>query len=200
MPETFQTLPDGKRIVVFQTSSHPDISGEANIQEGLKADIPTYQVTADNVVPASGKNLLTVFNNISGVRIRVQQVYAYARASGNNSMVIQLGYINSVPVSGTGTTASAFTGFATDFPPNPTPPNNIVHMIGNTTPAPVSNVFLGGNRLSLSTPNSVDIFNANNFRNGSALQLKGGQDGVVVKQMDGGALGAVTIHAVFALD
>lgn len=200
MPETFQTLPDGTRLVVFATNSHPDISGTANIQEQLRADIPTYQVTADAVVPASGKNLLSLYNNISGVRIRVQQIYAYARASGNNSMAIQVGYINSVPVSGTGTTASTFTGFATDFPANPSPPSNIVHMIGNTSPAPVAGVVLGGNRVSLSTPNKYDIFNANDFRNGSALQLKGGQDGVVVKQMDGGATGTVTVHAVFTLD
>jgi hypothetical protein len=200
MPETFQTLPDNSRLVVFKTNAHPDISGEVVIQEGLKADIPTYQITADNVVPASGKNLLSVFNNISGVRIRVQQIYAYARASGNNSMAIQVGYINSVPVSGAGTTASTFTGFATDFAPNPSPPDNIVHMIGNTTPVPVTGVFLGGNRVSLSQPNTFDIFNANDFRNGSALQLKGGQDGIVVKQMDGGALGTVSIHAVLTRD
>lgn len=200
MPESFTTLPDNTRLVVFSTNSHPDISGTVFIQEQLRADIPTYQITADAIVPASGKNLLTVFNNISGTRIRVQQIYAYARASGNNSMAIQVGYINSAPVSGTGTVATTFTGFATDFPVNPPSPNNIIHMAGNTSPAPVAGVFLGGNRLSLSTPNSVDIFNANNFRNGSALQLKGGQDGIVVKQMDGGTLGTVTTHAVFTLD
>lgn len=201
MPETFQTLPDDKRLVVFQTFAHPDISGEANVQEYLRADIPTYQITADNVVPASGKNLLSLYNNISGVRIRVQQIYAYARTSGSNSMTIQLGYINSVPVSGTGTTASTFTGFATDFPQNPAPPNNIVHMIGNTNPQPVAGVYLGGNRLSLSQSNRIDIFNSNDFRNGSALQLKGAQDGIVVKQMDGETTtGTVTVHAVFTLD
>jgi hypothetical protein len=200
MPETFQTMPDGKRIVVYQTFSHPDISGEANIQEFLRADIPTYKIVADAVVPASGKNLLSVFNNVSGVRIRVQNVNAYARASGNNSMTIQIGYINSAPVSGTGTVATLFNTFATDFPTNPAPPFNVVHMAGNTTPTPVAGVILGGNRLSLSTPGSVDVFDANKYRNGSALQLKGGQDGVVIKQMDGGALGTVTTELVFTLD
>jgi hypothetical protein len=200
MPESFQTLPDNTRLVVFNTSAHPDISGNVSIQETLKADIPTYQITADAVVPASGKNLVSVFNNISGVRIRVQRIYAYARASGNNSMAIQVGYINSVPVSGTGTTASTFTGFAVDFPQNPAPPNNIIHMIGSTNPQPAAGIVLGGNRLSLSQPNVVDVFNANDFRNGSSLQLRGGQDGIVVKQIDGGALGTVTVHTVFTLD
>ena len=200
MPETFQELPDGKRLVVFETSSHPDISGVVNIQETLKADLPTYQVTADAVVPASGKNIISVFNNISGTRIRVQNVYAYPRASGNNSVCLQLGYINSAPVSGAATLASTFTAFATDFPQNPPPPNNIIHMTANTTPAPVAGVVLGGNRISLSAPDKCDIFSAGDFRNGSALQLKGAQDGIVVKQMDGGTTGTITCHVVFTLD
>lgn len=200
MPETFQTMPDGKRMVVFQTFSHPDISGEANIQEFLRADIPTYKIVADGVVPASGKNLLSVFNNVSGTRIRVQNVSCYPRASGNNSMVIQIGYITSAPTSGTGTVATLFNKFATDFPSNPSPPFNIIHMAGNTSPAPVAGVILGGNRLSLSTPNGVSIFDSNSYRNGSAFQLKGGEDGLVIKQMDGGALGTVTTELVFTLD
>ena len=200
MPEGFQTLPDNTRLVVFKTSSHPDISGEVSIQEFLKADIPTYKIVADGVVPASGKNLLSVFNNVSGTRIRVQNVNTYPRASGNNSMTIQIGYIGSAPTSGTGTIATSFNKFATDFPDNPAPPFNIVSMGGNVNPAPVAGVILGGNRMSLSTPNSIDIFDANKYRNGSALQLKGGQDGVVIKQMDGGVTGTVTTELVFTLD
>ena len=200
MPETFQTLPDGKRLVVFQTFNHPDISGEANIQEFLRADIPTYKIVADGIVPASGKNLLSVFNNVSGSRIRVQNVTAYPRLSGNNSFTIQIGYINSVPTSGTGTVATTFNKFATDFPSNPAAPAQVVSMAGNTSPAPVAGVILGGNRISLSQPNSVDVFDANKYRNGSALQLRPQEDGVVIKQMDGGALGTVTTELVFTLD
>ena len=200
MPEGFQTLPDNTRLVVFKTSAHPDISGEVSIQETLKADIPTYQITADAVVPASGKNIISVFNNISGTRIRVQNVYAYPRASGNNTVCLQIGYINSVPLSGTNTLPSTFSAFATDFPVNPPPPSNIVHMTANTTPAPVAGVILGGNRISLSTPGKYDIFSADDFRNGSALQLKGAQDGIVVKQMDGGTAGTLTCHVIFTLD
>src|SRR5215211_3729285 len=154
MPETFQTMPDGKRMVVFETSSHPDISGVVNIQEFLRADIPTYQITADGVSLTSGKNILSVFNNISGTRIRVQNVHVYPRTSANNAVTLQLGYITSTPVSGAGTTAGLFTGFATDFPANPPSPNNIIHMIGNPTPAPQAGVILGGNRVSMSQPNS----------------------------------------------
>ena len=198
MPETFQELPDGKRLVVFQTASHPDISGQVNIQEFLKADIPTYQITAEGVTLTSGKNLLSVFNNLPSNRIRVQNVYAYPRTSANNSVTIQLGYISTPPISGTAN--GSFSAFAVDFPPNTAPPNNIVSVIGNTSPAPFSGVVLGGNRISMSTPNQSEIFSADRARNGSALQLRPTLDGITVKQVDGGATGTLNCHVIFTLD
>lgn len=198
MPETFQELPDGKRLVIFQTSSHPDISGQVNIQEFLKADIPSYQISAEGVTLASGKNLLSVFNNLPATRIRVQNVFAYPRTSANNAITVQLGYINSPPVSGTAT--GAFNTFAIDFPNNPGPPNNIVHLVGNTSPQPLSGQILGGNRISMSTPNQSEIFSADRSRNGSALQLRPTLDGITIKQVEGGALGTLNCHVIFTLD
>ena len=199
MPETFIELPDGKRLVTFQTSSHPDISGEVNIQESLKADIPTYQITAENVSLTSGKNLLSIFNNLNtGNRIRVQNVYAYPRTSANNAITLHLGYINSVPISGTST--GSFSAFAVDFPPNLAPPNNIVSVIGNTSPAPFSGVVLGGNRIALNEADQSEIFSADRARNGSALQLRPTLDGITVKQVEGGATGTLNCHVIFTLD
>ena len=198
MPEGFQTLPDNSRLVVFKTSSHPDISGEVSIQETLKADIPTYQISAEGVTLASGKNLLSVFNNLPTSRIRVQNVYAYPRTSANNSVTIQLGYINSVPISGTAT--GAFNRFAIDFPNNPNPPDNIVHLVGNTSPAPLSGQILGGNRIAMNLPNQSEIFSADRARNGSALQLRPTLDGITVKQVEGGSTGTLNCHVIFTLD
>jgi hypothetical protein len=198
MPETFQIMPDGTRLVVFSTDQHPDISGTANIQEILKADIPTYQITAENVALTSGKNLLSVFNNLPSKRIRIQNVYAYPRTSANNAVTIQLGYINSVPVSGT--SPASFSAFAIDFPNNPAAPNNIVHLVGNTSPQPLSGVVLGGNKISLSSPDQSEIFSADRARNGSALQLRPTLDGVTAKQVDGGATGSLNIHVILTLD
>lgn len=198
MPETFQTLPDGTRLVVFATNSHPDISGTANIQETLKADVPTYQITAEGVTLTSGKNLLSVFNNLPANRIRVQNVYAYPRTSANSAVTLQLGYINSVPISGTA--PANFVAFAVDFPNNAAPPNNIVHLVGNTSPQPLSGVVLGGNRVSLSTANQYEIFSADRARNGSALQLRPTSDGITVKQVDGGTTGTLNVHVIFTLD
>ena len=198
MPEGFQTLPDNSRLVVFKTSSHPDISGEVSIQTGLKADIPSYQISAEGVTLASGKNLLSVFNNLPATRIRVQNVFAYPRTSANNAITIQLGYINSPPISGTAT--GAFNRFAIDFPNNPNPPANIVHLIGNTSPQPLSGQILGGNRVSMNVANQSEIFSADRSRNGSALQLRPTLDGITVKQVDGGALGTLNCHVIFTLD
>lgn len=198
MPENFTTLPDATRLVVFETNQHPDISGTVHIQETLKADIPTYQITAEGVVPASGKNLLSVFNNLPTKRIRVQNVYAYPRVSGNNSVTLQLGYINSVPISGTA--VGNFAAFAVDFPNNAAPPNNIVHVIGNTSPQPLSGVVLGGNRIGLNTTDQYEIFSADRARNGSSLQLRPQSDGVTVKQVEGGTAGTLNVHVIFTLD
>lgn len=196
MPESFTTLPDGTRLVVYETNKHPDISGTANIQEFLKADIPTYQISAENVSLTSGKNIVSVFNNLSSNRIRVQNVYAYARASANNSITLVMGYINAAPSGGQSAT---FTPFAADFPPN-TGANVVLHQTGNTAPQPLSGLVFGGNRISLSTPNNYDIFNADRARNGSAVQLRPLQDGITVKQVDGGTTGTVNVHVIFTLD
>jgi hypothetical protein len=198
MPETFQELPDGKRLVVFETNQHPDISGTVNIQATLKADIPTYQISVEGVTLTSGKNLITVFNNLPTKRIRVQNVYAYARTSANNAVTLSLGYINSGPTDGT--SGVNFAAFAVDFANNPAPPNNIQYRTANTSPQPISGVVLGGNRISLSTPNQYEIFSADRARNGSALQLRPTQDGITVKQVDGGTTGTLNCHVIFTLD
>lgn len=196
MPETFITLPDGKRVVTFETSAHPDISGVVTIPLGLKADIPTYQITAEGVTLASGKNLLSVFNNLPSNRIRIQEVYAYPRTSANNAVTIQLGYINSIPSGGSD---ASFTAFAVDFPANPAPPDNVVHKVGNTLPAIVSGIVLGGNRIGMNTTNRYSIFTE--ARNGSAMQLRpNGVDGITIKQVDGGSTGTLNCHVIFTLD
>ena len=198
MPESFQTLPDNNRLVIFTTNAHPDISGTVFIQETLKADIPSYQISAEGVTLTSGKNLLSVFNNLPSSRIRVQNVFAYPRTSANNAVTLQLGYINSPPISGTAT--GSFNRFAIDFPNNPNPPDNIVHLVGNTSPQPLSGQILGGNRISMSVPNQSEIFSADRARNGSALQLRPTLDGITVKQVDGGTTGTLNCHVIFTLD
>jgi len=196
MPETVQTLPDGTRLVVFSTTSHPDISGTANIQESLKADIPTYQISAENVSLTSGKNIVSVFNNLTTNRIRVQNIYAYPRTSANNSVTLVMGYINA---NLSGGTPASFTPFAADFPPN-TGGNVVVHQVGNTAPQPISGLIFGGNRISLSNPDQSEIFSADRARNGSAVQLRPLQDGITVKQVDGGTTGTLNVHVIFTLD
>lgn len=195
MPETFFTLPDGKRIIVFETRGHPDISGIVNLPLGLKADIPTYQISAESVTLASGKNLLSIFNNLSGNRIRVQNIFAYPNTSGNNSITVKLHYINSVLSGGTD---AAIDRFAADFPVNPSAPNNVQARVGNTLPVFISGIILGGNRIGLNTVNRYEIFSET--RNGSALQLRPEQDGISVVQKDGNANGTLNIHAVVTLD
>lgn len=199
MPETIMTLPDGTRLVVYTTSSHPDISGEAKIQETLQSDIPTYHIHVEGVVPTSGKNLLSVFNNLPSTRMRVQRVYAYPRTSGNNTVTLVMGYINSVPVSGTQPTPT-FTPLAADFPNNPAPPDRVVYLAGNTSPQPLSGLVFGGARISLNAFNKVEIFNADLVRNGSALQLRPQADGFTVKQVEGGNQGSLNLGAVFVID
>jgi len=195
MGESFVTLPDGSRLMVFQTSAHPDISGTINIQSFMRADIPTYQVTADNVQMASGKNLLSVFNNLPNNRIRVQHIDAYPRTSANNSVTLHLNYINSVPSGGQNALINLF---AADFPPEQAPPNNIWAKVGNTLPAPISGIILGGTKFGLNLASKQTIFSKTD--NGSSLELRPTADGVTVKQMDGLATGTANIHLIFTLD
>lgn len=199
MPEVFIQLPDGKRLIVFETDRHPDHQGTSvNIQETLNSDIPTYIVTADGVTPGLNTNLLTVFNNNAvGKRIRIQHVYAYSRSNANNTILLQIGYTNTVPAGGT---EAIFNRLAADFDDRPAAPDTILTKIGSTT-NPVSNIILGGARLTLNAEvRNIDLFRKQS--NYSAIQLRGqpNAEGIVIRQVAGSNTGTVTIHVVFTLD
>lgn len=198
MPEQVIDLPDGKKLVVFETNQHPDFIGTSiNIQEVLQADIPTYIATADNVAPALNKNIISVFNNLPTKRIRIQEVYVYPRTLANHIITLQLGYINTTP---TGGTAADIIRLAADFPAVPGAPNTVLAHTGATA-TPVSGVLFGGNTFSVNTAGTYVIFEK--ARNGSAIQLRPqpNAEGVVLRQTTGaGATGTLTAHIVFTLD
>jgi hypothetical protein len=197
MPEQVIDLPDGKKLVVFETNQHPDFSGTSiNIQETLSADIPTYCAVADNVAPALNKNIITLFNNLPTKRIRIQEVFVYPRSLANHVITLQLGYINSTP---TGGTSVDINRLAADFPAPPSPPNTIIAATGATA-TPVSNILFGGNTFSVNTAGTYIIYEKG--KNGSAIQLRpNGQDGIVLRQTSGaGTTGTITAHVVFTLD
>src|SRR5215211_2381036 len=124
MPEQVIDLPDGKKLVVFETNQHPDFSGTSiNIQETLSADIPTYCAVADDVAPALNKNIISIFNNVASKRIRIQEVYVYPKSLANHVVTLQLGYINANPTSGG--SAISIQKFSADFPNNPASPNGV---------------------------------------------------------------------------
>ncbi len=195
MGESFVTLPDNSRLMVFQTSAHPDISGTINIQSFMRADIPTYQITADNVQMASGKNLLSVFNNLPSNRVRVQHIDAYPRTSAANTPTILLNYISSVPSGGQDVLLNLY---AADFLPNPAPPNNIWAKTNNVIPVPVSGIILGGTKFALNGTGKTPIFSKTD--NGSSIELRPTLDGLTVKQVDGLTSGTANIHLIFTLD
>lgn len=200
MPEQVIDLPDGKKLVVFETNQHPDFTGTSiNIQETLRADIPTYLVVGDNITPANNTNLLSIFNNIStGKRIRIQRVSAYPRATGNNAIVLQIGYIDSSPSGGTDTT---FSRFAADFPDNETAPDGIISKVLPTSPNPIAGINLGGTVLNLNSSSTLrkeTLFKVEG--NGSALQLRPTEDGITIRQVAGSNQGAVTLEVLFTLD
>ena len=199
MPEVFIQLPDGKRLIVFETDRHPDHQGTSvNIQEVLGADIPTYIATADNVATANNTNLLSVFNNNAvGKRIRIQHIYAYPRSNAANTIVLQVGYSNTVPAGGT---EADFVRIAADFDDRPAAPDTILTKIGSTT-NPIAGTILGGAILNLNSDfKNVDLFKKQG--NYSAIQLRGQPDeeGIVIRQVAGSNTGTVTIHVVFTLD
>lgn len=201
MPEQVITLPDAKKLVVFETDQHPDFSGiSINVQETLRADIPSYLVTADNVtLQSSPTNLLSIFNNISGgKRIRIQQISAYPRSTATNTVVLQVGYINAVP---TGGTDALFTKLAADFPSNQTAPNGVISKVLPTSPNPIANIILGGDIISLDSGSDLKKHTLFEVKgNGSALQLRPTLDGITVRQVSGTNLGTVTIEVMFTLD
>jgi hypothetical protein len=198
MPENIIDLPDGKKLVVFETNQHPDFSGTSiNIQEVLQADIPTYQIVADNVSPALNKNILAIFNRLATKRIRIQEVIVYPKTLANHVITLQLGYINSVPTGGTDLT---LVKHSADFPNNVAAPNDVVAQTGATA-TPISDIIFGGNTFSVNTAGTYIIFEKGKT-NGSAIQLRpGGLDGLVLRQTAGtGTTGTITAHMVFTLD
>lgn len=198
MPENFIQLPDGKRLVVYETDQHPDFSGTSiNIQETLNADIPTYQIVADNIAPAANKNILSVFNRLSTKRVRIQQVYVYPRTLANHTITLQLLYINTLP---TGGTDISLLKHSADFPSNPAAPNDLVAK-SEATVTPVAGVNpFGGSTFSVNVAGSYVIFESK--RNGSALQLRpGGLDGLTLRQVTGtGTTGTISAHLILTLD
>src|SRR5688572_11823301 len=203
MPENIIDLPDGKKLVVFETNQHPDFVGTSiNVQETLTADIPTYQAVADNVAPAANKNILSIFNRLATKRIRIQEVYVYPRTLANHVVTLQLGYINTAP---TGGTDLSILKYAADYPNNTASPNDVLVKTGATvsifqTPAPVTPFILGGATFSVNTAGIYVVFSGS--RNGSAIQLRpGGLDGLTLQQTSGtGTTGSLTAHLVFTLD
>lgn len=198
MPEQVIDLPDGKKLVVFETNQHPDFSGTSiNIQEVLNADIPTYSVVADNVSPALNKNILAIFNALPTKRIRIQEVYVYPKSLANHVITLQLGYINSVA---TGGTDLPINKLAADFPTPPAAPNTVIAQTGSTN-SPVAGVIFGGSTFSVNVAGTYIIFEKSR-NNGSAIQLRpAGVDGLVLRQTAGsGTTGTITAHLVFTLD
>lgn len=197
MPENFIELPDTKKLVVFETNQHPDFgSTVVNIQESLVADIPTYQVVADNISPALNKNILCIFNRLQTKRIRIQSVFVYPRSLANHTVTLQLGYINTEP---TGGTDLSLIKHAADFPNNPTAPNDVMAK-AEATVTPLAGIIFGGSTFSVNIAGKYPIFEST--RNSSALQLRpGGLDGIVVRQTTGsGTTGTLTVQVVFTLD
>lgn len=197
MPEQVIDLPDGKKLVVYETNQHPDFSGTSiNIQEVLNADIPTYQIVADNIAPALNKNILAIFNRLATKRIRIQEVYVYPRTLANHVITLQLGYINAVP---TGGTDLPLIKHSADFPNNAASPNDVVAK-AEATASPIAGQIFGGSTFSVNTAGTYIIFSKTG--NGSALQLRaGGLDGLVLRQTVGaGTTGTITAHLVFTLD
>ena len=200
MPEQVIDLPDSKKLVVFETNQHPDFTGTSiNIQETLRADIPTYLIVGDNITPANNTNLLSIFNNIStGKRIRIQRISAYPRTTANNQPVLQIAYINSSPTGGTDAT---FSRFAADFPDNETAPNGVISKVLPSSPNPIAGINLGGNIVNLTNGAGLrkfDLFSVTG--NGSALQLRAGQDGITIRQVAGSNTGTLTLEVLFTLD
>lgn len=197
MPENYIELPDTKKMVVFETNQHPDFSGTSiNVQETLGADIPTYQVVADNVAPALNKNIIAIFNRIPTKRIRIQEVYVYPRSLANHVVTLQLGYINTLP---TGGTDLSLIKHSYDFPNNPDPPSDLVAK-SEATVTPIAGYIFGGVTFSVNTAGKYTVFKPEH--NASALQLRaGGVDGIVLRQVTGsGTTGTLTAHVVFTLD
>ena len=196
MPEQIIELPDGKKLVVFETNQHPDFTGTSiNIQEILHADIPTYCAVADNIAPALNKNIISIFNNLPTKRIRVQEVYVYPKTLANHVVTLQLGYINANP---TGGTAVDITRYAADFPAPPAEPDTILTMTGATA-TPVAGLIFGGSTFSVNTAGTYIIFEKS--RNGSSIQLRPTLDGLTLRQTAGsGTTGGLTAHIVFTLD
>lgn len=193
MPENYIELPDTKKLVVFETNQHPDFPATSvNVQETLIADIPTYSVVADNIAPALNKNIISIFNNLTTKRIRIQQVYVYPRTAANNTITLQLGYINSAPTGGTDLNIARY---AADFPTS----SNVIAQSENTSPNPIANTLFGGITFNLNTAGTYIIFEKKS--NCSALQLRpNGQDGITVRQVVGSATGSISVHVVFTLD
>jgi hypothetical protein len=197
MPENYIELPDGKKLVIFETNQHPDFPATiVNVQESLTADIPTYQVVADNITPAVNKNIIAIFSRLATKRIRIQKVYVYSRSLAATTVTLQLGYINTLPTGGTDLTLIKH---AFDFPNNPAAPDDVVAK-AESTATPVAGVIFGGCTMSLNDAVECTVFEAS--RNGSALQLRpGGVDGIVLRETAGtGTAGALTAHVVFTLD
>lgn len=198
MPENIIELPDGKKLVVFETNQHPDFTGTSiNVQEVLSADIPTYVAQVNAVAPAANKNILAIWNNLTNKRIRVQEVYVYPFSLANHVVTLQLGYINSAPAGGT---AANINRYAFDFPdPQDAAPNTVTAHTGITN-TPVANVIFGGNTFSVNTPGTYIIFEKKG--NGSAIQLRpGGVEGLVLRQTSGsGTTGSLSAGMVFTLD
>lgn len=202
MGEDIQILPDGKNLLGYSTNQHPDFAGtDIFINEGLNADIPTYQFVADGVAATTGKNVLAVFNR-TPKRVRIQYVYCYPRTLGNNTVTVQLGYINALPTGGAAINAIKH---AFDNPDNPAAPNNVVALKDNSptsaiVASPIAGVIFGGTTFSNNAAGKYDIFNP--VRNMSALQLRpNSQDGIIlVVSNASSALGTFTSHVGITLD
>lgn len=197
-------LPDGKKLVTHKTNQIPDFPNEeVNVQATLRADIPSYLVVADNVAVANNTNLLSIFNN-TAKRVRIQRISVYVRTPAENSIVLQVGYINSAPI---GSTNAIITRFAADYPPNDaTPLTDLVNAkILPTSPNPIANINLGGAAIPLSSTNPSTFQKHDLFKvdgNGSALILRpNAQDGITITDVGQTATGGnITIEVILTLD
>ena len=202
MGEDIHVLPDGKNLLIYKTNQHPDFpQTEINVNEGLTADLPSYQVVADGIAPSVNKNILAIFNR-TPKRIRIQSIHCYVKSLGNNNIVVQVGYINALP---TGGAAAVLGKHAFDFPNNGTAPNDLVILRDNSptsaiSASPVAGISFGGASFSVNAVGNYNLFMP--FRNMSALQLRpNGVEGIVIfVPVASSALGTITTHVGLTLD
>ena len=198
MPRSFFELPDGNKLATFNPGigNDPDNpTDDISIQETLRADVATYLAVGDNISVSNAK-LFSLFNN-SGFRLRIQKISVIPRTPANNTIFLQVGYINATPSGGTDGLVNKL---SVDYPPTGASPPTLISLVPckklPTSPNGVSGVNLGNEIVNLTSTLNLrkqPIFQVEG--NGSALILRTGSDGITIEQIgQTGTGGAVTFE------